>query len=181
MSPLNSILNDDKVEKYKDETGGKRIRMIIHVLKWPDQKSEKKDRKERGMDKLMTCLTNEHDASAAMLTNSCKKQERPIPINLSVSSGQSGLQMTINVGIEKGKTMNNRKFNSLLMEMAIMDFFHCENSPDRAVESNHFCKILDVVKVVSSGTIRNKIELSHFFKLKPFLKIVLKNILFIHR
>ncbi len=32
-----------------------------------------------------------------------------------------------------------------------MDFFHCENLPDRAVESNRFPKILDVVMVVGSG------------------------------
>ncbi len=41
-----------------------------------------------------------------MLASSCKKQERPISINLSVSSGQGGLQMSIEVGIEKGKTMD---------------------------------------------------------------------------
>ncbi len=86
-----------------------------------------------------------------MLASSCKKQERPTPIDLSVSSGWGGLQMSIEVGIEKGKTMDIQKSNSALLEMAIADFFHCENLPDRAVESNRFRKILDVAKVVGSG------------------------------
>ncbi len=47
--------------------------------------------------------------------------------------------------------MDIRKSNSALLEMAIADFFHCENLPDRAVESNQICKILDVAKVVGSG------------------------------
>ncbi len=68
-----------------------------------------------------------------------------------MSSGQCGLQMSIDVGIKKGKTMDIQKSNSALLEMAIADFFHCENLPDRAVESNCFCKILDFVKVVGSG------------------------------
>ena len=103
------------------------------------------------MDKLMTSLTHHHDAAAAMHTNSCKKQERPTPIDLSVSSGRGGLQMSIEVGIEKEKTMDIRKSNSVLLEMTIADFFRCENLPDRAVKSNCFCKILDVAKVVGSG------------------------------
>ncbi len=40
-------------------------------------------------------------------------------------------------------------FNALL-ETAVEDFFHCENLPDRAIESNRFIKILDVAKVVGS-------------------------------
>ncbi len=106
---------------------------------------------KQGTDKLMTALTNWQEAAAAMLASSCKKQERPISINLSVSSGQGGLQMSIEVGIEKGKTMDIWKSNSALLEMAIVDFFHCENLPDRAAEANCSHKILDVAKVVGSG------------------------------
>ncbi len=43
--------------------------------------------------------------------------------------------------------MDIQKSNSALLKMAIVDFFNCENLPYRAVESNCFCKILDVVKV----------------------------------
>ncbi len=56
------------------------------------------------MDELMPALTNRQDAAAAMLASYCKRQERPTPIDLSVTSGQGGLQMFIDVGIEKGKT-----------------------------------------------------------------------------
>lgn len=45
--------------------------------------------------------------------------------------------------------MNIRKSISALLKMAIVDLFHCENLPDRAVESDF--KILDVAKVVGSG------------------------------
>ena len=86
-----------------------------------------------------------------MLASSCKKQERLTPINLSVSSGWGGLQMSIDVRKEKGMTMDIQKSKNGLLEMAIADFFHCKNLPDRAVESNLFCKILDVAKVVGSG------------------------------
>ncbi len=81
--------------------------------------------------------------------------------------------------------MDIRKSNSAYFEMAISDFFHCENLPHRAVESNRFCKIMDVAKVVGSGfTIprRNKIGGELLFKkLKLVQKIFLQNILFIHR
>ncbi len=42
-----------------------------------------------------------------MLASSHKKQERPTPIDLSVSSSWDGLQMSIEVGIEKGKKMDD--------------------------------------------------------------------------
>ncbi len=58
-----------------------------------------------GMDKLMIILTNWQDAAAAMLASSHEKRERPTPIDLSVSSGQGGLQMSIDAGIQKGKTI----------------------------------------------------------------------------
>ncbi len=61
-----------------------------------------------------------------MLANSCKKQERPTPINLSVSSSQGDLQMSIDFGIEMEKTMDIRKSYSVLFEMAIVDSFDCE-------------------------------------------------------
>ncbi len=59
--------------------------------------------------------------------------------------------MSIDVGVEKGETKDIWKSNIALLEMAIGDFFHCEKLLDRAIESNCFCKILDVAKVVGSG------------------------------
>ncbi len=59
--------------------------------------------------------------------------------------------MTIDVEIEKGKTLHIRKSKSALLEMTIADFINCKNLPDRAVEPNCFCKILDVAKMVGSG------------------------------
>ncbi len=76
--------------------------------------------------------------------------------------------MSFEVGIKMGKTMEIQQSNSAHLEMAIANFFHCENLPDRAVESNRFCKILDFAKVVGSGfTIlsRKKIGGELFFNL----------------
>ncbi len=53
-------------------------------------KSEKNEKKI-GVDKLTTTLTDQHDDAAAMLTASGKEQERPTPINFSVSSGWGSL------------------------------------------------------------------------------------------
>ncbi len=46
--------------------------------------------------------------------------------------------------------MDIQKSYCALLETAIADFFHFENLSDRAIESNRFCKILDVAKVVCS-------------------------------
>ncbi len=45
-------------------------------------------------------------------------------------SNKGGLQMFIDVGIEKGKTIYIQKSSSALLEMAIADFYHCEDLPD---------------------------------------------------
>ncbi len=62
--------------------------------------------------------------------------------------------------------MDIRKSISALLEMAIADFFYCENLPDSAVESNHFCKILDGFSIPS----RKKIGGELLLKLKLFQK-----------
>ncbi len=46
--------------------------------------------------------------------------------------------MTINVGIECASQLDIRKSKDAAMEMAIADFFHCENIPDQAAESSRF-------------------------------------------
>ncbi len=38
-----------------------------------------------------------------------------------------GGQMTIDVGMEHASQLDIRKTNNAAMEMAIVDFFHCEN------------------------------------------------------
>ncbi len=91
--------------------------------------------------------------------------------------------ITIDVGIERGKTMVIRKSNSALLEMEIMDFFHCDNLPDRAVESNCLYKILGVAKVVGSGfTIPSRKEIGGelHFSWNCFKIYFYKNISFIH-
>ncbi len=69
--------------------------------------------------------------------------------------------------------MDIRKSNSALLEMKILDFFHCENLPDRSVKSDCFCKILDDAKVVGLGfTIpsRKKIGVELLFLIESVFK-----------
>ncbi len=44
--------------------------------------------------------------------------------------------MTIDVGMERRSQLDIRKSNNAAMEMAITNFFHCENIPDWAAESS---------------------------------------------
>ena len=44
--------------------------------------------------------------------------------------------------------MDIRKFNNATVEMAIADFFHCENLPDSVVESPRFHRLIKVCRLV---------------------------------
>ncbi len=160
---------------------GIKTKVSINITKIFMTKKWTEEWKNLGMDELMTALINWQYAAAPMLANSCKKQERPTPISLTVSSDQGGLQWSIDVRIEKWKIMDIWKSNSALSDMAIEDFLYFENLPDRAVEFNGFCKILDISKVLCSGfTIlsRTKIGDEIFFNWKCFKKCSYKK--FIH-
>ncbi len=65
-----------------------------------------------------------------------KYEGEPKPINSSASIGDE--QMTIDVGIECASQLDLRKPNNTAMEMAIADFFHCENIPHQTAESSRF-------------------------------------------
>ncbi len=43
--------------------------------------------------------------------------------------------MTVQTGMERICQSDIRHTNNAILEMAIADFFHCENIPDRVVES----------------------------------------------
>ncbi len=84
---------------------------------------------------MITALTERLQEATRKLQ--VKYEGDPKPINSCVSIG--GEQMTINVGMERASQLDIRKSNNAAMEMAIADFFHCENVPDQAVESSRFC------------------------------------------
>ncbi len=48
---------------------------------------------------------------------------------------ESSHQMTIQTGMERTCQSDILHTNNAILEMAIADFFHCENIPDRVVES----------------------------------------------
>ncbi len=46
--------------------------------------------------------------------------------------------MTKDVGMEHARTLDTKKSNNAAMEMAIADYFHCENIPNQVAESSCF-------------------------------------------
>ncbi len=115
----------------------------------------------------MTALTNQHDAAAEMLTNNCKKlDERTISVNLSMFSSQSGLQMSIEVGIEKGKTMYIQKSNNGLLEIIIADFSIVRIYPIELLSPTAFARYWMLQKWMVQGShfqVGRKLEVSYFF------------------
>ena len=49
--------------------------------------------------------------------------------------------------------MDIRKFNNATVEMAIADFFHCENLPDSVVESPRFHRLIKVSRLVGEDIV----------------------------
>jgi hypothetical protein len=49
--------------------------------------------------------------------------------------------------------MDIRKFNNATVEMAIADFFHCENLPDSVVESPRFHRLIKVCRLVGEDIV----------------------------
>ncbi len=82
----------------------------------------------------MTTLTKRQNKATQRLQ--AKYEDDPKPVNSSASIG--GGQMTVNVGMECTSQLDIRKSNNAAMEMAIADYFHCENIPDWAAKSSHF-------------------------------------------
>ncbi len=98
--------------------------------------TEKKEGRKRGADELMTALTERQADATRNLKSKYIGNTSQNPVKSCASVG--GGQMTIDVGMEHASQLYIRKSNNAAMEMAIADFFHCENIPNQAVESSHF-------------------------------------------
>ena len=75
-------------------------------------------------------------------------------------------QMPIQVGMEKTTHFNIQRSNDANLEMAIVDFFHCENVPNRVVESTQFKQMLNQARLVGKGfrfPSRKKLEVSKIY------------------
>ncbi len=66
-------------------------------------------------DELMTALTNQHYVAATTCTKHQNKWERQARVDMSASSSQGGLQLSIDVGMEMGRTMDIWKSQSALL------------------------------------------------------------------
>ena len=58
--------------------------------------------------------------------------------------------MSIQAGMEHVCQTDIQHSNNSILEMAIVDFFHCENIPDHVVESTWFKQLLDKARYVGS-------------------------------
>ncbi len=65
------------------------------------------------------------------------------------SSSVSSLQPSISAGIQHQTDIC--KVNNALAQMAIANFFHCENIPDMVVESPRFKRIISILSKVGSN------------------------------
>jgi hypothetical protein len=63
-------------------------------------------------------------------------------------SSVSSLQPSISAGIQHQTDI--RKVNNALAQMAIADFFHCENIPDMVVELPRFKRMVSVLSKIAS-------------------------------
>ncbi len=82
----------------------------------------------------MTALIKQQKEATQKLQAKYDSDPKPVDSCASVGSGQT----TIHVGMERASQLDIRKSNNAAMEMAIADFFHCENIPDQAAESSQF-------------------------------------------
>ncbi len=64
----------------------------------------------------MTSLTDQHYAAVLMLVTSWKKQEKVTYIDLSVASSLGGLQMSLDVTMEKSGKIDIQKSNNALLD-----------------------------------------------------------------
>ncbi len=99
-----------------------------------DSLTKKKAGRERGAEELMTALTKQQKEAMWRLQAKYEVDLKPVNSSSSIGCGQ----MTIDVGIEHASQLDIRKSNKAVMEMAIADFFYCENIPNWVAESSHF-------------------------------------------
>lgn len=92
---------------------------------------------------------------APMVTSlSSKKPRTAAPggsaeaVTFQTSSTQKGLQPSISASLGKSSQSTITGSNHTALEMAIANFFHCENIPDSAVESPHFSHLLKCARAV---------------------------------
>jgi hypothetical protein len=64
-----------------------------------------------------------------------------------MSSSQTSVQPSISASLGKSQSTITG-CNHTMLEMAIANFFHCENIPDAAVESPHFSHLLKCARAV---------------------------------
>ena len=102
-------------------------------LKLYNDTKEKTDTKKRAANDEMLCVSESQSNAVS-----------------SLASSKKSYQMSIQAGMERVCQTDIRHSNNSILEMAIADFFHCENTHDQFVESVHFKQLLEKARYVGS-------------------------------
>lgn len=177
VAHLKSIFEDDHVEKISDGSRPKMkclwcgtvwpdahaTRMIGHLLSLPgyhvkpclgkideekkkmyrdlvDRKSSSKSGKKRNLDESTKSVEDSQGCLSQALVAS---RNPPLP-DRPLNKGQT----SIFSGFDRAMSNDIRRSNDAQLEMAIADFFHCENIADRVVESTRFKYMLKQARLV---------------------------------
>ncbi len=125
--------------------------LLNFIWKLYNDTKEKTGSKKRAAHDEMLCVSESQSNAASALASSKK-----------------AYQMSIRAGMECVCQTDIQHSNNSILEMAIADFFHCENIPDRVVESVRFKQLLEKARYVGSDfkiPSRKKIGGKFFFLL----------------
>ena len=162
-------------------------RMIAHLLQWPgmhvkpclgkiDEDSKKnyeelynrKNSKKAGKKRVHEDSAQSIQDSQSSLAQALVASRSPPLLCPPVNKGQ----ISILTGFDRASSNDIRRGNEAQLEMAIADFFHCENIADRVVESARFKYMLKQAWLVGGEfwpPMRNKIGGKIFFFVFLFL------------
>ena len=133
-----------------------------------DRQTGKCDSKRKADERISDSVTEQQEAAVKSLLETRKQpwvsgfvRKSPPPHSLSssnVASASGGAarssSSTSLQGQRSAKTMfqsDIRKSNDATVEMAIADFFHCENIPDAVVESPRFKRLISVCRLLGDN------------------------------
>ncbi len=130
--------------------------MLHHVLKVPDALAKCKGTIPPAYHQQYLNLYNNSKEKSGTKKRAADNNEIIVSdlqsntVSTLQSSKRTSRQMTIQTGVEQTNQSDIRHTNNAILEMAIADFFHCKNIPDRVVESTRFKQLLEKAKYVGS-------------------------------
>ncbi len=93
---------------------------------------ERIESKDSAKTEFLLVEGTQKSASSELITSQQKESPMYVP---------SKCQITIHVGFEKTNKLSIQRSNNADLEMALVEFFHCKNTPDRIVDlmNDRYC------------------------------------------